>query len=62
MALANLEDILKFNGLVKKESRSNQIGLFGGATLATSLRLKPAPMASAVEKLAWEKELLGLYI
>ena len=47
---------------MKKESLSNQNSLFGTATFANTLKLKPAAPISAVEKLGWEKELLGLYI
>ncbi len=60
--LANLDDILKFNSAIKKELRSNQNNLFGSAILANSLRLKPAAPAAPIEKLSWEKELLGLYV
>jgi len=62
-ALANIDDILKFNSLVKKEQRNSQMGLFGASRLSdNSLKLKPAPPATSQEKLTWEKELLGLYI
>lgn len=59
--LANMDTLLEFN----KESKSNgdQDSLFGslGGTHA-SLRLSDSPVASPAEKLAWEKELLGLYV
>jgi len=60
--LANIDDIVKFSGLLKKESRSQQTGLFGSAAVGQKLKLKPAPPATPEEKLTWEKELLGLYI
>jgi DNA polymerase-3 subunit alpha len=60
--LANLEGLLTFH----KESNaapSDQGSLFGAATVARSeLKLPEAPPASLPDKLAWEKELLGLYI
>lgn len=62
-ALNNLDGILKFNNLVKREAKSNQSNLFGGTPiLANSLKLKPFPAASPSEKLSWEKALLGLYV
>lgn len=61
-ALTNIDDILKFNSLIKKESQSQQNGLFGSRIGADTLKLKPAPPAKPEEKLLWEKELLGLFI
>ena len=61
-ALQNIDEIIKFNSALKRQSQSNQIGLFAGALSANSLRLKKAPPATAKEKLTWEKELLGLYV
>ena len=61
-ALSNIDEILKFSSLVKKEQKNGQPGLFAGAFAPQSLKLKDAPAATAQEKLAWEKELLGLYI
>lgn len=61
--LNNIEEILKFNGLLKKERQISQIGLFGNsASIGKSLKLKEINPATSEEKLAWEKELLGLYI
>lgn len=60
--LVNIEEIITFNSALKKVQRSNQIGLFGGASESASLKLKPATPATSVMKLGWEKELLGLYI
>ncbi len=62
--LANMETLLAFS----KESAGaskDQSSLFGdmsGAATTTEVRLEPAPEATASDKLAWEKELLGLYI
>lgn len=61
--LANLEYLLQFH----KENISavkNQTNLFGAIPSAVSakLKLETAPDIAIAEKLAWEKELLGLYI
>ena len=62
--LANLDRLLAYNRDVGAD-RQNQSSLF---TLMTdtssvpSLKLDPVPPASLREKLAWEKELLGLYV
>ncbi|OHA19834.1 MAG: DNA polymerase III subunit alpha [Candidatus Taylorbacteria bacterium RIFCSPHIGHO2_01_FULL_45_63] len=62
--LHNIEYLLEFNKETTK-SAGNQVSLFGlmaeNATIPT-LKLAPASPAVAAEKLAWEKELLGLYI
>ena len=60
-AVENINEILKFNNMIKKHHASNQIGLFGNA-FSGSLQLQPAPEADMQTKLNWEKELLGLYI
>jgi DNA polymerase-3 subunit alpha len=61
-ALNNLEEIIKFNSLAKKQQQSNQYSLFSNTFSNNSLKLKPADPASSIEKLSWEKELLGLYV
>lgn len=61
-ALENIEEIVKFNNLIRKQQNSSQIGLFGNAVSKSALRLKEAPKATQKQKLAWEKELLGLYV
>ena len=61
MIIGNLETLLSFN----KEFRGNssQDSLFGAiGGVETKLSLTPQPEAKMVEKLAWEKELLGLYV
>jgi DNA polymerase-3 subunit alpha len=59
---ANLDELLTFH----KESNaapSDQGSLFGAGTVARSeLKLPDAAPAALADKLAWEKELLGLYI
>ena len=62
--LANLELLLENNKESSRKS-ANQDSLFGlmadTASIPT-LKLATAPQATTEEKLAWEKELLGLYI
>lgn len=62
--MANLEDALAYNRENAKDS-GNQVSLFGSIVdkePISELRLKPAAPTSVFEKLAWEKELLGLYL
>ncbi len=59
--LANMEEILKYTQNNKKGDTS-QKDLFGGGYSSNQLQLKDAEPISKKEKLAWEKELLGLYI
>ncbi len=64
MMLANVQKMLDFHRDVKTAAKP-QNSLFGGSGIALSraiLRLEPAPEAEFKQKLAWEKELLGLYI
>jgi DNA polymerase-3 subunit alpha len=61
MIIGNLEKLLAFN----KEARNNipQNSLFGSIGGVTSkLSLSPVDDVDIKDKLAWEKELLGLYI
>ncbi len=59
--LANMEILLEYNkeSVVNGDQNSLFGALSGGPTL---LRMNEAPPASSTERLAWEKELLGLYI
>jgi DNA polymerase-3 subunit alpha len=59
--LGNLEDLLSYN---KEKGGAAQDSLFAGLSGAgtAGLKLKPMPEATMSDKLAWEKELLGLYI
>ncbi|MFH1169965.1 MAG: DNA polymerase III subunit alpha [Candidatus Vogelbacteria bacterium] len=62
--LANLDRLLAYNRDVGAD-RQNQGSLFtlmADSSSVPSLKLDPAPPASLREKLAWEKELLGLYV
>jgi DNA polymerase-3 subunit alpha len=63
--LHNVDAALEYHKAHAKERDSAQVSLFAVVTDENArprLRLKPAPEISTAEKLAWEKELLGLYI
>ncbi len=66
--LANLENLLKYNKEVSKrdQNQNSLFGMFDGPSAdgktKEAFTLEPAPEASMKDKLAWEKELLGLYI
>jgi DNA polymerase-3 subunit alpha len=62
--LANTENLLAYNKENERQS-SDQDSLFGQMTDISSLpslKLVDAPPAASNDKLAWERELLGLYI
>jgi DNA polymerase-3 subunit alpha len=60
-ALDNIDDILKAGSKLKKQNGNSQANLFGNFPQA-ELRLKKTEPASKLERLRWEKELLGLYV
>ena len=65
--LFNLETIQGFASKLQKEALSGQTDLFGGALAGTiaqpTVHMQPAPVKHTdKERLAWERELLGLYI
>jgi len=67
--LANVENLLKYNKEVSKKNQNQDslFGLFDGSMTENgktkeAFTLEPAPNATMKDKLAWEKELLGLYI
>lgn len=63
LGLTNIEDIVKFASTLRKNKSNTQSSLFGfSAPSAAALKLKPCAPATAMEKLTWEKELLGLYV
>ena len=63
LGITNIEDIVKFASTLRKNKATAQSSLFGfSAPSAAALKLKPCPPATPLEKLAWEKELLGLYV
>lgn len=63
--LENMDAILKFSSQ-KTKAPTDQIGLFGGgsgvAAPEEKLELAATPPADDKAKLAWEKELLGIYL
>jgi DNA polymerase-3 subunit alpha len=60
--LFNLENLLKFNKDLSKGDK-DQDSLFGGSSAEVSnLHLEKAEPIPPEQKLAWEKEFLGLYV
>lgn len=57
----NIESLLAYNKEVAK-GPTNQESLFGDGIGVSHLRLEEGTPATKEQKLAWEKELLGLYI
>ena len=62
VAIANIEEILKFATAYKRQNNQNQMGLFGVGSSSQALKLQPTEPAPSSQKLIWEKELLGLYV
>lgn len=61
--LENMEYLLTFSKEMKQASFLNQSSIFDNLMdSAPVLKLKPAILATESVKLAWEKELLGLYV
>lgn len=62
--LENIDRILLHNKNTQREKASNQQSLFSGTSsvMSQGIVLRESPSASARELLAWEKELLGLYV
>ncbi len=56
---ANMELLLQYG---KESTAASGASLFEALPTHTGIRLAAAPAASKEEKLAWEKELLGLYL
>lgn len=61
MLFINIEELLRYVKDLNKNNNSSQIGLFESFKALAPLNLIEAEPASKKEKLAWEKELLGLY-
>lgn len=59
--VANLDRLVEWKRDLAKVPE-NQSSLFGAASPVAGLRLEPVPTATLEERLAWEKELLGLYL
>jgi DNA polymerase III subunit alpha len=65
LLLENIENILSYSKNFQKMLESNQISLFGASTVEIKMpeiSLTPAEAAPKMTRLAWEKELLGLYV
>ncbi len=64
LLLANIELLLSYHkeNVNAPENQDSLFGLIKDTSTLPSLRLEPAPPISVKEKLAWEKDLLGLYI
>jgi len=62
--LANIDTMINYHKEISQRKISRQTSLFSGLVNqeAPSIKLSPAPVANKREILAWEKELLGLYI
>ena len=62
--VANIEYLLTFNKeqVAEKESAQESLFSFAGDEEATALSLTPTEPASSLQKLTWEKELLGVYV
>jgi DNA polymerase-3 subunit alpha len=60
--LGNTEEVLEFIRQHHKDLESGQSSLFGQTMQMGKLRLNPYPQATKEEKLAWEKEHLGMYV
>lgn len=62
MALENIDEILRFKAGSKTTGTQNQMGLFAASEFKNKIKLKPTSPATKTQMLAWEKELLGLYV
>jgi DNA polymerase-3 subunit alpha len=62
--LANIDRLLGYNreSMNKADGQGTLFGLMSDTSTVPTLTLDPAPLVSKNEQLAWEKELLGLYI
>ncbi|MES2953057.1 MAG: DNA polymerase III subunit alpha [Patescibacteria group bacterium] len=63
--LANMDEALAYHkDAIAEKSQDSLFSLFGEADTKAlpGLKLKPAEPAAMMEKLTWEKELLGLYV
>lgn len=63
MLLFNLDGLLNHGRDLYKQTTSGQMGLFGESeALLPAFKLATAPPAKQLEKLMWEKDLLGLFV
>ncbi|MBI2635574.1 MAG: DNA polymerase III subunit alpha [Parcubacteria group bacterium] len=62
LLLTNIEELLRYSKDVTRNNNSSQVGLFDSYSILPPLKMIDAEPATKKEKLAWEKEFLGLYI
>jgi len=62
LLLYNLENLLEFNREDQRTKFIGQKGLFDKFSLKSKIQLQKTRPATKSEKLAWEKELLGLFV
>ncbi len=62
--LENMESMIEFSQEQHQKSTTGQMGLFdiSGETSSTDLHLSNVSSATSAQKLAWEKEFLGLFV
>ena len=62
--IANIDRLLEYNkeSAARNGSQDSLFGLMADSSSVPALRLADAPLVDMMDKLAWEKELLGLYI
>ncbi|MFA5129948.1 MAG: DNA polymerase III subunit alpha [Patescibacteria group bacterium] len=60
--LFNIDGLLAFHKQVEQEAASGQSSLFGSMPETHTMSMKPAPPSSRRDILAWERELLGLFL
>jgi DNA polymerase III subunit alpha len=60
--LENMDEIIRFASGIRKSTSTNQNSLFSSASVPLVLKLKETKPAAPAMKLAWEKELLGLFL
>ena len=58
----NLDNLLAYNREQVAEKETGQDSLFGGIAEVHQLQLEDAPQLPVMQKLEWEKELLGVYV
>jgi DNA polymerase III subunit alpha len=59
---ANIENLLSYNKEQVSGKETGQDSLFGGIAAVHNLILEPAEPVPQMQMLAWEKELLGIYV
>lgn len=60
--LHNMERLLEYSREHHKNKANGQKGLFENIQVNETIALEVAPIATNMEKLTWEKDLLGLYV